>query len=101
MKLVLFVLCTVRHLQGEPRLHQEKALNYKMHSQFVQLICTICKATGLNHLLTYLSFSGRGSPQNGESVQKTEWEAIYDVNVEHKLKWHIKLILIMLRIRYI
>ena len=43
------VLCTVHHLQGEPRLLQaDKYITvlYQMHSQFVQLIWTICMVIG-------------------------------------------------------
>ena len=40
----------VRHLRGEPLLANSLKLVAKyitqLHAQFVQLICTICKATG-------------------------------------------------------
>ena len=59
---------------------KKKPNTYKMHSQIVQLICTIFKATGFekkasNHLGFYtplfIFFTGQGSPQNGvESIQR-------------------------------
>ena len=56
-----------------------------MLSQFVQLICAICNATGFekkgsNYYGTPLFFSVRVSPQNGESVQRPNTEDNYTDN---------------------